>query len=59
VLEDPVIADSIVDRLKHIAISVTLTGESYRKVQGAALDKKPKNYWRYAPIVDKFASFRS
>jgi DNA replication protein DnaC len=42
VLEDPVIADSIVDRLLHIAVSFTMTGESYRKTQGAALDKKPK-----------------
>ena len=43
VLEDPVIADSIVDRLKHVAISVTLMGESYRKIQGATRDKKLKN----------------
>ena len=42
VLEDPVIADSIVDRLMHVAISFTMTGESYRKTQGAALDKKIK-----------------
>ena len=40
VLEDPVIADSIVDRLLHIAVQITMTGESYRKIQGAKLDKK-------------------
>lgn len=43
VLEDPVIADSIVDRLMHVAINFTMTGESYRKTLGATLDKRNKN----------------
>lgn len=45
VIEDPVIADTLIDRLKHVAVKVDLSGpevESYRKHQGDALDKPAK-----------------
>lgn len=32
VIADPVIADAISDRLQHAALTVTITGESYRAV---------------------------
>jgi DNA replication protein DnaC len=38
VLEDPVIADTIIDRLKHTALKITVTGDTYRKKQGEMLD---------------------
>jgi len=40
VLPDPVIADAILDRLKHAAIQYKITGESYRKVKAKKLDAK-------------------
>lgn len=40
VLPDPVIADAILDRLKHAAIQFKITGESYRKVKAKKLDAK-------------------
>lgn len=33
VIADPVIADAIQDRLKHAALTLDITGESYRGVQ--------------------------
>lgn len=38
VIEDPIIADAIIDRLKHTSIKLTITGESYRKVKAKELD---------------------
>lgn len=38
ILEDPVIADTIIDRLKHIAVKITFTGKSYREAQGQKFD---------------------
>lgn len=42
VIEDPVIADTVIDRLKHTSVKIDLQGESYRKEQGAHLDKPAK-----------------
>ena len=39
---DPVIADAIRDRLEHAAISITITGESYRKVKAKKLETQKK-----------------
>ena len=39
VIEDPVIADTVIDRLKHTSVRLDLTGDTYRKAEGAALDK--------------------
>jgi DNA replication protein DnaC len=41
-IEDPVIADAVIDRLKHTSVRLDLDGDTYRKVQGAALDKPTK-----------------
>jgi DNA replication protein DnaC len=38
VIEDPVIADAVTDRLKYSAIQINLVGESYRKVKAKKLD---------------------
>jgi len=38
VIGDPVITDAIRDRLEHAAISITITGESYRKIKAKKLD---------------------
>lgn len=38
VIEDPVIADTIIDQLTHSALKIILTGESYRKVKARNLD---------------------
>lgn len=38
ILEDPVIADSIIDRLKHTAVKIIMDGPSYRGVQGKKFD---------------------
>lgn len=38
VIEDPVIADAVKDRLKHAAIVFHLTGETYRAVKAKKLD---------------------
>lgn len=40
VIEDPVIADAIIDRLKHASIIYKIKGESYRKIQAKKLDDK-------------------
>ena len=37
VIADPVIADAIRDRLQHAALTLTLTGESYRGVRARKL----------------------
>ena len=42
VIGDPVVADTIIDRLLHTSIKVDLKGESYRKVEGKKLDQLPK-----------------
>lgn len=38
-IEDPVIADAVIDRLKHTSVKLDLDGDTYRAVEGAALDK--------------------
>jgi len=38
VIEDAVIADAVKDRVKHTAITLHLTGETYRLVKGKKLD---------------------
>lgn len=38
ILEDPVIADTIMDRLKHTAVKIILDGPSYREVQSKKFD---------------------
>lgn len=38
VLPDPIIADGILDRLRHAAIQVKITGESYRQVKAKKLE---------------------
>ena len=40
VIEDPVIADTIIDRMIHTAIKIDIKGGSYRKIQGKILDHK-------------------
>jgi DNA replication protein DnaC len=42
VIEDPVIADTVIDRLKHTSVKFDLEGDTYRKQEGAALDKPTK-----------------
>lgn len=42
ILEDPLIADSIIDRLKHTSVKITLAGPSYRGVQGKKFDTPNK-----------------
>jgi len=37
VISDPIIADAIIDRLIHSAITLNITGESYRKVKAKKL----------------------
>lgn len=41
-IEDPVVADTIIDRLKHTSVKLNIDGDTYRAVQGAALDKPIK-----------------
>ena len=40
VIEDPVIADAIIDRLIHFSIKIIMKGESYRKIKANKLDEK-------------------
>ena len=40
VIPDPVIADAIIDRVIHSAITIKITGASYRKVQAKKLEKE-------------------
>ena len=53
ILEDPVVADTIIDRLKNISVKITLSGKSYRELQGQQFDTLNKqeynNTRRYAP----------
>lgn len=42
VIADPVIADAIRDRLEHAALTIDITGESYRGVQARKLASKTK-----------------
>lgn len=42
-IADPVIADAIRDRLQHTALTVTITGESYRGVKAWKLAARNKN----------------
>lgn len=42
ILEDPVIADSIIDRLKHTSVKITFDGPSYREAQGKEFDTPRK-----------------
>jgi DNA replication protein DnaC len=43
VIGDPVIADAIRDRLEHAALTITITGESYRGVKARKLAAKKKD----------------
>jgi DNA replication protein DnaC len=43
ILGDPVIADAIRDRLEHAALTITITGESYRGVKARKLAAKKKD----------------
>lgn len=43
VIEDPVIAEAIVDRLKHTSIKIIMQGQSYRMVKGLKLDQQKLN----------------
>jgi DNA replication protein DnaC len=43
VIGDPVIADAIRDRLEHSALTITITGESYRGVKARKLAAKKKD----------------
>ena len=40
--EDPVIADTLLDRFTHTAVKITVTGDSYRKSEGVKLDLPSK-----------------
>jgi len=42
VIEDPVIADAIIDRLKHVSLTYKIKGESYREIQAKKLDAQKK-----------------
>ena len=39
IIEDPVIANAVMDRLKHAAIQINLTGETYRALKAKKLDE--------------------
>jgi DNA replication protein DnaC len=43
VIADPVIADAIRDRLQHAALTITITGESYRGVKARKLAGRSKD----------------
>ena len=43
VIGDPVISDAIRDRLEHAALTITITGESYRGVKARKLAAKKKD----------------
>ena len=43
VIGDPVIADAIRDRLEHAALTIQITGESYRGVKARKLASKKKD----------------
>jgi DNA replication protein DnaC len=43
VIADPVIADAIRDRLEHAALTIHITGESYRGVKARKLASKKKD----------------
>ena len=43
VIADPVIADAIRDRLEHAALTINITGESYRAVKARKLAGKKKD----------------
>ncbi|MBK7961547.1 MAG: ATP-binding protein [Bdellovibrionales bacterium] len=42
ILEDPVVADTITDRLKNISVKISLSGKSYRELQGQKFDTTSK-----------------
>ena len=42
VIPDPVIFDAVKDRLKHAAMTFTITGESYRAVKAKKLETQKK-----------------
>lgn len=42
VIPDVVIADAIIDRLKHLALQIAISGESYRSVKAKKLEKENK-----------------
>jgi len=43
VIEDPVLTDAIIDRLIHTSITIKMTGESYRKIEGQKLENLKVN----------------
>jgi DNA replication protein DnaC len=42
VIEDPVIADTVIDRLKHTSVRLDLDGDTFRRIEGQVLDKPAK-----------------
>lgn len=42
VIGDPVVADAIIDRVKHTALTLNITGESYRRKKAQSFDKKSR-----------------
>ncbi|MBU0753893.1 MAG: IS21-like element helper ATPase IstB [Planctomycetes bacterium] len=46
---DPVLSQSAIDRLAHNAHQIVMEGESYRKQQGPAARRKPKNRKKEEP----------
>ena len=42
VIEDPVIADTLIDRLAHTSVKIDLKGPTYRLIEGQKLDKLTK-----------------
>src|SRR5690606_32799644 len=49
VIADPVIADAIRDRLEHAALTIRITGESYRGVKARKLATKKKDAQEPSP----------
>ena len=43
VIPDPVVADAIIDRIKHTSLKLTVTGQSYREIKGKQLDSGKKS----------------
>ncbi len=43
IIEDPVIADTLLDRLKHTSLKIILKGPSFREVQGKEFDTAKKD----------------
>lgn len=50
-IADPVIADAIRDRLEHSALTLHITGESYRGVKARKLANKKKDGQESSPTA--------